>query len=63
LGISTTVEFGSVRATSGAKDGAVCASYCDAMTSVGTLLCVTSRIDRSTGGTFQTSQLARRYRG
>ena len=49
LGISTTVEFGSVRATSGAKDGVVCASNCDAMTSVGRLLCVTSRIDRSTG--------------
>jgi hypothetical protein len=59
LGISTTVEFRSVRATRGPNEGAVCASYCDEMTSVGMLLVVTSRIVRSIGGTSQTSQLER----
>src|SRR5262245_45960827 len=59
LGISTTVEFVSVRATRGPKDGAVWASYCAEMTSVGMLLWVMSRMERDTGGTFQTSQFER----
>src|SRR4051794_9622997 len=59
LGISTMVAFGSVRATSGPNEGAVCASYCAEITSVGMLLSVTSRMARSTGGTFQTPQLER----
>src|SRR5689334_7121553 len=59
LGISTMVAFGSVRATRGPKEGAVWASYCEDMTSVGMLLAVTSRITRSTDGTFQMSQLER----
>src|SRR5262245_36046629 len=58
-GISTTVEFVSVRATRGPKDGAVWASYCAEMTSVGLLLWVMSRMERDTGGTFQTSQFER----
>src|SRR5262249_28785920 len=59
LGISTTVACGSVRATSGPNDAAVCASYRAEMTSVGMSLSVTSRMARSTGGTFQASQLER----
>src|SRR5215510_13719719 len=59
LGISTTVEFVSVRATRGPKDGAVWASYCAEMTSVGMLLSVMSRIELDTGGTFQTTQFER----
>src|SRR5215831_10079945 len=43
----------------GPKDGAVWASYCDEMTSVGMLLWVMSRMERDTGGTFQTSQFER----
>src|ERR1700736_2837589 len=50
LGISTTVEFARVRATRGPNDGAVCASYCAEMTSVGMLLLVTSRTAPSIGG-------------
>src|SRR5262249_10164982 len=59
LGISTTVEFVSVRATRGPKDGAVWASYCAEMTSVGMLLSVMSRMALDTGGTCQTSQFER----
>ncbi len=50
-------------AASGRRGGrtttAVCASYCAEMTSVGMLLSVTSRMARSTGGTFHTSQFER----
>ena len=59
LGISTMVEFVSVRATRGPKDGAVWASYCAEMTSVGMLLAVMSRTALDTGGTCQTAQFER----
>src|SRR5262245_31093855 len=58
-GISTTVEFVSVRATRGPNDGAVWASYCAERTSVGMLLSAMSRMALDTGGTCQTSQFER----
>src|SRR5262245_29345228 len=59
LGISTTVAADSERATSGPNDDAIWPSYCADMTRVGMPLFVTSRIDRSAGGTSQASQFER----
>src|SRR5215475_3538491 len=59
FGIVTTVEFGSVRATSGPNDAAVCPSYWASTTSVGILLRVTARTSAGTFGTFQAAQFCR----
>ena len=59
LGMVTTVEFGSVRATYGPNDGAVWASYWAEMTSVGMLLRVISRTTEETFGTFHAAQFSR----
>ena len=59
LGIVTTTELGSVRATSGPKDGAVWPSYWADMTSVGMLLRGDVADQAGAGGTFQARQFWR----
>src|SRR5262249_18041948 len=59
LGVSTTVACVSVPAPRGPNDGAVWASYCAEITSVGMLLAVMSRTALDTGGTCQTAQFER----
>src|SRR5690349_6149034 len=59
FGIVTTVELDSVCATSGPNEGAVWESYWAEMTRLGIELVVTSRTDRSTGGTFHAAQFWR----
>src|SRR6201996_217367 len=59
LGIVTSVEFGSVRATSGPKEAAVCPSYSASTTRVGIWLWVTSRTSAGSFGTFQAAQFCR----